>query len=230
MTIRWERCAFSRASSTKHSWPNGHLAAPRQSRWPTLTCRHSRSVCAGRVVALAAAALLGLLLGPGPQLEDLLAQRARRHLDQRALVVGHALADPVQAGVVGAALEHGVRRVDLVADRLDQPRDVALDQLVLERERRGRDHDPLVVQQARHQVGQRLAGAGAGLHQQVLAVVHRPGDGLGHGDLAVALGAAERGHRGREHLAHGAAVGGRRGVGGARVGARGGHGGGTREP
>ena len=70
------------------------------------------------------------------------------HVDQRALVVGDSLADPVQAGVVGAALEHGVRRVDLVADRLDQPRDVALDQLVLERERRGRDHDPLVVQQA----------------------------------------------------------------------------------
>ena len=105
---------------------------------------------AGGVVALAAAAVLGLLLGPVAQLEDLLAHRPLGHVDERALVVGHALADPVQAGVVGAALEHGVRRVDarLVLERLDQPREVPLDQLVLEREGRGGDHDPLVVEQA----------------------------------------------------------------------------------
>ena len=47
VTMRWERCAFSRASSAKHSWPKGHLAAPRHSRWLTLTWRHSRSVCRG---------------------------------------------------------------------------------------------------------------------------------------------------------------------------------------
>ncbi len=47
VTIRWERCAFSRATSAKHSWPKGQRAAPRQSRWLTLTWRHSRSVCRG---------------------------------------------------------------------------------------------------------------------------------------------------------------------------------------
>ena len=95
------------------------------------------------------------------------------HVDQRALVVGHALADAVEAGVVGAALEHGVARVDPVADRLDQARDVALDQLVLEGQRGRRDHDPAVVEQARDEVAQRLAGAGAGLDEEVLAALHR---------------------------------------------------------
>ena len=168
-------------------------------------------------VALAAAAVLGLLLGPRPQLEDLLAQRALGHLHEHALVVGRALAHPVQAGVVGAALEHGVRRVHagVVLERRDQARQVALDQLVLERERRGGDHDPLVVEQARHQVGQRLAGAGAGLHQQVLAVDHRVGHGLRHLDLAGALLAAELAHRGGQRAGHrGRVGGGRGGVGG----------------
>src|SRR4029079_12968247 len=56
-----------------------------------------------RVVALAAAAAVGLLLGPGPQLEHLGGHRALRHLDQRALVVGDAGPDAVQAGVVWAS-------------------------------------------------------------------------------------------------------------------------------
>ena len=147
-----------------------------------------------RVVALATALALDLLLGPGPQLEHLGGHRALRHLDQGALVVGHAGADAVQAGVVGAALEHGVRRVDAgqVADRLDQPREVALDQLVLEGQGRGGDHDPAVVQERRHEVGQRLAGAGAGLDEQVGAVDHRVGDRLGHLDLAGPLLATQR--------------------------------------
>jgi hypothetical protein len=60
----------------------------------------------------------------------------------------------VEAGVVGAALEDGVAGVEVVAERLDQPREVALDQLVLERERGGGDHDPLVVEEARDEVGE----------------------------------------------------------------------------
>ena len=140
----------------------------------------------GRIVPLPVPLRLALVLGPLAQLEDLLAHRALGYVDQHALLVGHALADPVQAGVVGAALEHGVGRRDagLVLDRLDQPREVPLDQLVLQREGRGGDHDPAVVQQRRHQVGQRLAGAGAGLDEQVLAVLERVGDRLGHLDLA----------------------------------------------
>ena len=70
------------------------------------------------------------------------------YVDERALVVGDAGADAVQAGVVGAALEHGVGRVEAghVLDRLDQPREVALDELVLQGEGRGGDHHPLVVE------------------------------------------------------------------------------------
>ena len=133
---------------------------------------------ARRVVALAGAAGLGLALGPGPEVEDLLGHRPLRHLDQRALVVGHALADAVEADVVGPALQHGVGRVDLVLERarfdgLDQPRDVALDQLVLQREGRRRDDHPAVVEQRGHEVAERLAGAGAGLDEEVLALAHR---------------------------------------------------------
>ena len=128
-----------------------------------------------RVVALTGAAVLRLLLDPLPHRQHLGAQRPLGQLDQRTLVVGHALADPVQAGVVGAPLQHGVRRglVEHVLHGLDQRRDVAFDELVLQRERRGGDHDPVVVEHRRHQVAQRLAGAGAGLHQQVLAGLHR---------------------------------------------------------
>ena len=159
-----------------------------------------------RVVALAGPAGAGFLLGPGPQVEDLLGHRALRHLHQRTLVVGHALADAVQADVVGAALEDGVRRVDgpldlAGSDRLDQPRDVALDQLVLEREgRRGDDH-PAVVEQRGHEVPERLAGAGAGLDEQVLALAHRRRDRLGHRHLAGPLLAAERVDGHGEHVA-----------------------------
>jgi hypothetical protein len=158
---------------------------------------------AGRCVALAAAAGLRLLLGPGPQLEHLRAQRALGHVDQRTLLVGHALADPVEAGVVGAPLEHGVGRVHTLGQALDQSWDVALDQLVLEREGRGRDHDALVVEQGRHEVGERLAGAGAGLHQEVLAGAERGGHRLRHLHLARPLLTAERVDRMGEQVTHG---------------------------
>ena len=158
------------------------------------------------VVALAGPAVLGVLLGPRAQLEDLLPHRSLGQLDERPLVVGHTLAHAVEAGVVGAALEHGVGGVDtvLALHRLHQPRDVALDELVLQRERRGRHHHALVVQQRGHEVGQRLAGAGAGLDEQVLVVGQRPTDLLGHLHLPLAGGAAEGGH-GR--LQHGADAG-----------------------
>ena len=87
------------------------------------------------------------------------------------------------------------------SDGLDQPRDVALDELVLEREGRGRDHDAAVVEQRRHEVGERLAGAGAGLDDEVAPLAERVADRLGHRDLARPLLAAQRLHRGREHLA-----------------------------
>jgi hypothetical protein len=161
------------------------------------------------VVTLAAAAGLGLLLRPLAQLEDLLGHGAHRHVDEGALVVGDAGADAVQAGVVGAALEHGVRRVEAgdvlldLTDRLDQPRQVALDELVLQGEGRGGDDDALVVEHRRDEVAQRLAGAGAGLDEEVAALLHRLGDLGRHLDLAVALLASEGADRGGQHLLDG---------------------------
>ena len=54
-----------------------------------------------------------------------------------------------------------------------------------------------------HEVGQRLAGAGAGLHEQVALAVDRVGDGVRHLDLAGALGAADPADRGVEELVEG---------------------------
>jgi hypothetical protein len=78
---------------------------------------------------------------------------------------------------------------------------------VLEGEGRRRDHDPIVTQQARHEVGQRLAGARAGLDEQVLTRGHRIRDGLGHLDLARPFLTAQRRDGGREHVADGGRVG-----------------------
>jgi hypothetical protein len=63
---------------------------------------------------------------------------------------------------------------------------------VLQREGGGGDHDPALVEQAGHEVGQRLAGAGAGLDEQVAPVGHRLRDRLGHLHLPRPLGPAER--------------------------------------
>ncbi len=162
---------------------------------------------AGGVVALARPTGLGLLLRPAPQVEHLAGHRPLRDLDERALLVGHALADAVQADVVGATLEHGVRRVDLVlvlagGQRLDQPRDVALDELVLEREGRGGHDHAAVVEQRGDEVPQRLAGAGAGLHEQVLLAAEGVGDRLGHLHLSRPLLATEGLDGGGQHLPH----------------------------
>ena len=174
-----------------------------------------------RVVALAGAVVLGLLLGPGAELEHLAGHRADRHVDQGPLVVGDALADAVQAGIVGAALQHGVRRVDAVGalaqpvDGRDQPRDVALDELVLQRQGGGGDHDAALVEQRGHEVAQRLARAGAGLDEQVLARLHRRRDRLGHLDLARPFLAADPVDRRSQHVVEpaGLRLAGGRGVG-----------------
>jgi hypothetical protein len=159
------------------------------------------------VVALAGALRPRLLLRPGAQLQHLARHRPDRHVDERTLLVGHAFADPVQARVVGAALEDGVRRVDGgaadLAHRLHQSRDVALDELVLEGQRGRRDDDPAVVEQRRDEVAQRLAGAGARLDEQVLAGVHGVRHRLGHLDLARSLLPPERLDRGAQHAPEG---------------------------
>jgi hypothetical protein len=55
----------------------------------------------------------------------------------------------------------------------------------------------------RHQVGQRLAGAGSGLDGQVLAGLDGQLDRLGHRDLSGAFLAADVRHGRREQIGHG---------------------------
>src|SRR5690606_6121438 len=127
----------------------------------------------GRRVPVAHMALLGGLLGPFAQPDDVRPERALGDVDQYALVVRGAFADAVQTGVVASALDHRVMRylIERRAGRLLEGRDIALDELVLQVQGRGRDHDAVTVQQARHEVAERLAGAGARLHEQMLVVL-----------------------------------------------------------
>ena len=69
-------------------------------------------------------------------------------------------------------------------------------QLILQRLGRRGHHDPDAGDHGRDQVGERLAGAGPGLDDQVAAGLDGVGHGLGHGPLAVAhlAAAGELGH------------------------------------
>ena len=154
----------------------------------------------------------GLVLGPGAQLQDCLAQRTLGHLHQRALFVRHPLSDAVQTRVVRPALQHGVRRCrtrggrscwERAADGSHQGRQVAFDELVLERQGGGCDHDAIAAQQRWHEVSQGLASACAGLDQKMLTGVERGSHRLSHLDLARALLAAQGCDGGGEHGAHG---------------------------
>lgn len=84
--------------------------------------------------------------------------------------------------------------------RLDRARQVPLHELALQGQRGGRHHDALPVGERGHEVAERLAGAGAGLDQQMGAVVDRLGDGFGHGHLAGALRAAHGGDGGMQEF------------------------------
>ena len=79
---------------------------------------------------------------------------------------------------------------------LDGARQVSLDELALQRQRRRGDHHALPMGQRRHQIAERLSGAGAGLDQQMGAAVDGFLDGFGHGHLAGTLRAADGSDRG----------------------------------
>ena len=84
------------------------------------------------------------------------------------------LSEPVQAQIAGAALQQRQRHRQ--PQCLDQPRQVAQVELVLQALRRGADQRAGARQQRRHQIGVGLADAGAGLDDQRLAAL----DGLRH--------------------------------------------------
>ena len=90
-------------------------------------------------------------------------------------LVGEPAAELVPAQVVAAGPYElpGEAPAEQRLERVGHPGQVAVDDLGLQRQRRRRDHHrpsgPDGVRHRRHQVAQRLAGARAGLHQQVLA-------------------------------------------------------------
>ena len=133
---------------------------------------------------------LDLLLGGREQVLQLeLAPRRIAHLS-----------DPLEAEVVAPSLQHGPRERCVQVG--GQEREVLGGQLVLEGLGGGGDHRGAAGEHGGHQVGQRLAGAGAGLHHQVPAALDGPRHGLGHVGLAragLAVGEGggdlrERGH------------------------------------
>jgi hypothetical protein len=162
----------------------------------------------GRVVdariELVAVAGLGAR-GPVAQSLDLLADpaglaepagAAAAGVEKRIVgLVGRAAFQPGQTQVVVATLEHSERgpAAQHRLDRVGESGQVVVHQLGLQGEGGGGDHHRPVHQQRRHQIRQRLAGAGAGLHQQVLTRLRGPRHGIGHPLLAGAFDAA--GHR-----------------------------------
>ena len=160
----------------------------------------------------------GGLLGPFAQPDDFLAQLGGRPAQgggemrhAGVLAEGEQLAlgrffgreaalELVPAHVVGPALDQGDLDGPLQGrgDGLEQPGQVPAHDLGLQRQGGGGDQGGLVAGQRmgdqRNQVGQGLAGAGAGLDQQVVAAVYRARHLPGHFVLAVAALAAHAGH------------------------------------
>ena len=97
----------------------------------------------------------------------------------------------MEAEVVGAALH--ARGGKGYVEGLAQRRDVLEVDLLLEVLRAGRHEHALSAENRGNQVGERLAGAGAGLRQKHPARFELPCDGDGHVDLPGA--ALEVGHR-----------------------------------
>ncbi len=120
----------------------------------------------------------------------------------RAEVVGAALDQrhPQPAGLAGELLKSAVAVDRLAAQPLEDRQQVGHVlgvKLVLQVDGVGADHDPAAVLHrpgdGRQQVGQALAGAGAGLDQQVVAVVEGVGHGAQHLHLWLAVLVARQG-------------------------------------
>ncbi len=89
--------------------------------------------------------------------------------------------EPVQAYIIGAALQQ--RRHRARGDRVAHGRQVAVVELVLQRLGAGRDDHLAAREQRGHQIGEGLAGAGAGFHRERAARFDRGQDRLRHLEL-----------------------------------------------
>ena len=100
--------------------------------------------------------------------------RSRRPVTERV--------ESMQAEIVAAPFHVG--RGERDAERLAQDRQVLEEDLLLEVLRAGRDEHALAAEDRGHEVGERLAGAGAGFGEQDAAVGEDVGDGRRHLELA----------------------------------------------
>ena len=132
-------------------------------------------------------------IGPRRPLAD---DRQEDVVDRRPDAVGQ-LIELVHAQVVRAALH--VRRGERDPERVAQRGNVLEVDLLLQVLRAGRNQHALAAENCGHEVGERLAGAGAGLREQNAAVFEHAGDRRGHVDLAGAR--LEVGHGERERSA-----------------------------
>ena len=108
---------------------------------------------------------------------DLGLQRHRLEF-QLSLIAGAHLAQPLEAHVVAATLEH--RPVEVDTQVLGEERQILRGQLILQGLRRGRHDDSGVGLDRRHEVGERLAGSRSRLHDQMPLRDDGVGDELGH--------------------------------------------------
>jgi hypothetical protein len=99
----------------------------------------------------------------------------------------------VAAEVVGAAFH--VADAQVAEEQRLEKRDVAEVELVLQGLGAGRDDDAAAGSERWEQVGEGLAGAGAGLDDQMAALFEGALDGFGHVELAGAVFVGERGLR-----------------------------------
>ncbi len=205
VTTTSARPASARARSAKH------VHADRAPGHPEALPGGHRQLAPGPVrhAGHQLVAVAGLAVrGPVVQPLDVPPERGHRGgVEERLIgVVLRSAVQPVQAQVVPPTLEDREPRLPAEQRREGrrQPRQVPVDQLALQRDRRGGDDHRGVpldgVPDRRHQVGQRLPGAGAGLHGQVLAARDRGRDRGRHPLLALAGLPVHRGHGGVQQL------------------------------
>ena len=119
------------------------------------------------------------------------AQVRRSSSNERIAGLSLKRLEAVQAEIVAASLHAG--RGERDAERVPQHRQVLEEDLFLQVLGAGRDEHALAAEDRRHQIGERLAGAGAGLgEQRRRRSASTVRDGLGHLELAGARLEARR--------------------------------------
>jgi hypothetical protein len=121
---------------------------------------------------------LGLVAGSGALGEAHDLAQVRGFLARRQACRRQGALQVVGADVIGAPLEQRNRRAN--TQRIAHRRQVAIEELVLQGLGAGGDDHLAAREQGRHQIGEGLAGAGAGLGHQRLVVGDRLGDALRH--------------------------------------------------